>query len=171
MGVVPQHVTLFQASVRANLTIARPGASDDALWEVLAEAALDGRVAALPDGLDTVIGEYGSRLSMGERQRLAIARALLKRAPLLLLDEPTAHLDAVTERRVLRTLLERRQDRGVLLVTHRLVTLDDVDEIIVLDGGNVVQRGRHATLAVEPGPYRRLLEAQRTAFDAGATPG
>jgi ATP-binding cassette, subfamily C, bacterial CydC len=167
LGVVPQQVTLFQASVRANLAIARPGAPDDALWKALAAAALDKRVAELPNGLDTVVGEHGSQLSMGERQRLAIARALLKGAPLLLLDEPTAHLDAVTEQRVLGTLLERRNDRGVLLATHRLAGLEDVDEIVVLDGGRVAQRGTHPALADEPGPYRRFLEAERTGLDAG----
>jgi thiol reductant ABC exporter CydC subunit len=167
IATVPQRVTLFNSSVRANLALARPGAGDEALWDALGRAELEGVVRALPDGLDTVIGEFGSRLSMGERQRLAIARALLKGAPLLLLDEPTAHLDTLTERRVLQTLLEPRPDVGVLLATHRLVGLEAVDEVLVLERGRIVQRGPHALLAAQPGPYRTLLGASfDTSFDA-----
>ena len=170
IAAVPQAVTLFNASVRANLAIARPGAPDEALWSALARAELDTVVGALPEGLDSIVGEFGSRLSMGERQRLAIARALLKRAPLLLLDEPTAHLDTLTERRVLRALLEPRPDLGVVLATHRLVGLESVDEILVLDRGRVVQRGPHARLATQPGPFRALRSAALDALERPAEP-
>jgi len=169
IATVPQTVTLFNTSVRANLAIARPGASDEALWDALARAELAAVVKALPDGLDTVVGEFGSRLSMGERQRLAIARALLKRAPLLLLDEPTAHLDTLTERRVLHALLEPRANAGVVLATHRLVGLEAVDEVLVLERGRIVQRGRHSLLAAQPGPYRALLDASADASFDGSS--
>lgn len=168
LAVVPQHVTLFNSSVRANLAIARPGAADDELWRALAAAELEQRVAELPEGLDSMVGEYGSRLSMGERQRLALARALLKGAPLLILDEPTAHLDAITARRLLERLLAARADSGVVLATHRLVGLDRVDEIIVLDDGRIVQRGTHAALSTRTGPYRRMLEAAAPTLDQAA---
>lgn len=168
MAVVPQQAQLFPTTVRANLTLALSGASDTALWEALRQAQLAGVIEALPAGLDTVLGEYGARLSAGERQRLAIARALLKPAPLLLLDEPTAHLDALTERRLLGTLLAPSA-RGVLLVTHRLVGLEAVDEVIVLDRGRVVQRGRHRTLVAATGLYRRLWQAQRGELVEAAT--
>lgn len=160
LAVVPQQVRLFPTTVRANLTLALPDAPDEALWQALHEAGVAPTIAGLPAGLDTVLGEFGARLSAGERQRLALARALLKPAPLLLLDEPTAHLDTWTERRLLRRLLAP-SDRAVLLATHRLVELDAVDEILVLDAGRVVQRGRHPELAGSPGLYRRLLQAQR----------
>ena len=159
IAMVPQTVTLFNASVRANLAIARPGATDEALWSALERAELAPVVRALPDGLDSIVGEFGSRLSTGELQRLAIARALLKRAPLLLLDEPTAHLDTLTERRVLRALLEPRPDVSVVLATHRLVALEAIDEILVLERGRVVQRGPHALLATRLGPFRALQGA------------
>ena len=171
MAVVPQQLTLFNASVRANLAIARPGASEPALWRALERAALDDVVRALPDGLDSVVGEFGSRLSAGERQRLAIARALLKEAPLLLLDEPTAHLDTLAERRVLRALLEPRNEAAVVLATHRLVGLETVDEIVVLEAGRIVQRGSHAVLTARPGPFRELRDATLDVFErvAGRT--
>lgn len=166
LAVVPQCVTLLHTTVRANLGLADPDADDARLWGALEEAELADTVAGWPAGLDTVVGELGNLLSGGERQRLAVARALLKPAPLLLLDEPTAHLDLDTERRLLTRLLARRSDRGVLLVTHRLVALEEVDEIVVLDGGAVAQRGKHADLAAAPGMYRRMLLAQRGLLDA-----
>lgn len=172
LAVVPQGVTLFHASVRANLAMAAPGADDARLWSALEQAELAEVVAGWPDGLDTLVGEQGGRLSGGERQRLAVARALLKDAPLLLLDEPTAHLDADTERRLLARLLRPGPDRGVLLVTHRLVGLEAADRILVMDGGRIVQQGGHRELAAAPGTYRRLLDAQHGRLgDADASPG
>ncbi|HKI58997.1 MAG TPA: thiol reductant ABC exporter subunit CydC [Trueperaceae bacterium] len=167
VAVVPQRITLFNASVRANLALADPGAGDVRLWRALEEAELAEVVASLPAGLDALVGEMGNRLSGGERQRLGIARALLKPAPLLLLDEPTAHLDAATERRILATLLEPGHERGVLLVTHRLVGLERADEIVVLDSGRVERRGSHGDLASTEGTYRRMLLAQEGLLDAG----
>jgi ABC-type multidrug transport system fused ATPase/permease subunit len=160
-SVVPQRVRLFHGSVRANLALARAGADEAALWRALERADLADVVRALPDGLDTPLGDQGSRLSGGERQRLALARAWLKDAPFWLLDEPTAHLDAAHERRMLRRLLAPDPRRAVLWITHRLVGMEELDEILVLDGGRVVERGAHARLARAGGVYARLLSAQR----------
>lgn len=166
LAVLPQRVRLLTASVRANLALADPCADDTRLWRALEDADMAETVAGWPAGLDTLVGEMGSRLSGGERQRLALARALLKPAPFLLLDEPTAHLDAVSASHILDRLLRPGPDRGVLLVTHRLARLDAVDEILVLEEGRVSQRGRHAALAAAPGTYRRMLLAQEGLLDA-----
>ena len=114
----------------------------------------------LPAGYDTFIGEQGLRLSGGERQRLAIARALLKDAPILILDEPTANLDPATEKQVLETLLSVMKGKTALLITHRLVGLENVDEILAMEQGRVVERGTQAELLVCDGVFRRLWELQ-----------
>lgn len=158
--VVPQRVRVFHGSVRGNLRLASPDADDARLWDALERAELAAVVAALPQGLDTPLGDGGRALSGGERQRLALARAFLQDAPWWLLDEPTAHLDATLERRVLARLLAPHAGRGVLWLTHRLVGMERLDEIVVLDGGRVVERGTHAELAREGDVYRRLLAAQ-----------
>lgn len=160
-AVVSQDTTLFADTLRNNLLLARPGLTDADLHRAMARARLTGLLGMLPDGLDTWIGEQGLRLSGGERQRVAIARALLKDAHLLLLDEPTANLDGITERAVLESLFELMAGRTVLLISHRLIAMDRMDEILVLDHGRVVQRGTHAGLAACEGPYRRLLAAER----------
>jgi ATP-binding cassette subfamily C protein CydCD len=115
----------------------------------------------LPEGLDTYVGEHGARLSGGERQRLAVARALLKDTPLLVLDEPTANLDTVTERELLASVWEAARDRAVLLITHRLVGMEEMDEILVLDAGRVVERGTHEQLRAAGGLYSRMVETQQ----------
>jgi thiol reductant ABC exporter CydC subunit len=127
-----QEAHLFDSTIRENLRLARPQASDDDLWHALALAQLDGWVQTLPDGLDTFVGEEGRRLSGGQRQRLVIARALLTDAPVLLLDEPTAHLDTRTAQELVEDVLAHAGDRAVLLVTHRREGLDLVDEIVTL---------------------------------------
>ncbi len=160
IGVVSQETRLFNATLRANLRIAKPDATDDELIEILHRARLDEMLSGLPNGLDTWIGEQGMRFSGGERQRLAIARALLKDAPLLILDEPTANLDPVTEDAVLASIFELFCDRTILLITHRLVRLQEMDEILVLDAGRIVERGEHVSLSHEGGLYQRMLDVQ-----------
>ena len=157
-----QRAHLFTGTLRENLALAAPGAGEAELGAALGAARLDALVTRLPGGLDTWIGEQGHRLSGGERQRLALARALLKEAPFLLLDEPTAHLDARTEREVMREIVRAGEGRATLLVTHRLVSLEAFDEVLVLDRGRVTERGRAPELAARGGTFARLLALQRT---------
>ncbi len=164
IGVVAQSTFLFNATLRENLLLARPEASAADLERVVAQAQLDAFVRSLPNGYDTWIGEQGMRLSGGERQRLAIARALLKDAPILILDEPTANLDTLTERAVMQAIKTLMQGRTTLLITHRLVGLEDADEIVVLRAGRIIERGRHDELMQMNGIYRRMRHLQMTAF-------
>jgi thiol reductant ABC exporter CydC subunit len=135
-----QDAHVFDTTIRGNLLVARPDASDTDLADALSRARLSGWVASLPDGLDTLVGENGNRLSGGQRQRLTIARALLSEAPVLLLDEPTAHLDVETAEQLARDVLGAAGERAVLLITHRPEGLDLVDEIVRLEQGHVVER-------------------------------
>jgi ATP-binding cassette, subfamily C, bacterial CydC len=161
VSAVPQRTHVFNDTLRNNRLLAGPEASDEALQLVLERAQISGFVERLPDQLNTYVGEQGTRLSGGERQRLAVARALLKDAPLLVLDEPTANLDTVTERELLASVWEAARDRAVLLITHRLVGMEEVDEILVLDAGRVVERGTHEQLRTGGGLYSRMLETQQ----------
>lgn len=165
VALVPQDAHVFNDTLRANLLLAAPDADDADLEGALSRAGLGGLSETLPRGLDTYLGEAGTRLSGGERQRIAVARALLKEAPILILDEPTANLDTVTEREVFAALEETvasaERGRAVLLITHRLVGMEAYDEILVLDHGRVVERGTHEELARAGGLYGRLLGAQR----------
>jgi thiol reductant ABC exporter CydC subunit len=160
LGVVTQHTHLFNATVRENLLLARPGASEEELIAAARRARIHDFIQTLPRGYDTCVGEGGFKLSGGQRQRLAIARVLLKNAPILVLDEATAGLDPVTEREVMDAVYSLMQGRTTLVITHRLVGLEVMDEILVLDGGRVVERGRHEDLLRHNGLYRRLWELQ-----------
>jgi thiol reductant ABC exporter CydC subunit len=160
MGVVSQHTHLFNATVRDNLLLARPAASQADLERAARQAQVHDFVESLPDGYNTYIGEQGFKLSGGQRQRLAIARALLKDAPILILDEPTANLDSLTERQVMRSLQALMVGRTTLIISHRLVGLEGVDEIVVLRAGRVVERGAHHELWQMGGFYRRMWELQ-----------
>jgi ABC-type multidrug transport system fused ATPase/permease subunit len=161
IGVVTQDTHVFNDTLRTNLLLARPEATDADLHQLISRAQLSELVERLPKGLDSPLGEQGLRLSGGERQRLSIARALLKDAPLLVLDEPTANLDPITERGLLDTAYELMHDRATLVITHRLVRMEDMDEILVLDRGRIVERGTHGELLAARGLYHQLLEVQR----------
>jgi len=160
ISLVSQDTYLFNATVRENLLIARMGASESEIFQAARLAQIHDFFQSLPEGYETWIGEQGIRLSAGERQRLAIARALLKDAPLLILDEPTANLDTLTERNLLEALYRLMGGRTTLLITHRLVGLEAVDEILVIDKGRVVERGHHRELLEARGLYRRLWDLQ-----------
>ena len=161
VSVVPQSTHVFNDTLRNNLLLADQEANDEALELALERARISSFIERLPDGLDTYVGEHGSRLSGGERRRLAVARALLKDAPLLVLDEPTANLDTVTELEVLASVWEAARDRAALLVTHRLVGMEEMHEILVMDAGRIVERGAHEQLLAAGGLYCRMLETQR----------
>ncbi len=162
LGMVTQDGHLFHESVRANLLLARPEASEDDLWEVLRRARLADLVATLPDGLDTVVGERGYRLSGGERQRLTIARLLLARPRVVILDEATAHLDSTSEAAVQAALGEALAGRTAVVIAHRLSTVRAADLILVIEDGRVVERGTHTELVSAGGRYQELY---RTQFD------
>ena len=138
-AIAGQNAHLFGSTIRANLSLARPSATDDELWDVLRRARLADWVSSLPDGLETLVGEEGSQLSGGQRQRLRVARALLSDAPVLLLDEPTAHLDPKTADALIRDVFAAADGRSVLLITHRSEGLELADEVVTLDGGSRLQ--------------------------------
>ncbi|MDI6907117.1 MAG: thiol reductant ABC exporter subunit CydC [Thermoanaerobacterales bacterium] len=160
ISVVTQQTYLFNATIRENLLIARPGAGEEEIVAATRAARIHDFIEGLPLGYDTCVGDRGLKLSGGQRQRLAIARAILKDAPVLLLDEPTASLDAVTEREVMETVRRLTAGRTTLLITHRLAGLNLADEILVLDRGRVVERGRHEELLRQGGLYRQMWELQ-----------
>ncbi|MFJ4810987.1 thiol reductant ABC exporter subunit CydD [Streptomyces longwoodensis] len=163
VGLCAQDAHLFDSSVRENLLLARKDASEADLRDALGRARLLEWVDSLPDGLDTLVGEHGARLSGGQRQRLALARALLADFPVLVLDEPAEHLDLPTADALTADLLAATEGRTTLLITHRLTGLEAVDEVIVLDGGRIVQRGTYADLTAEEGPLRGMAAREEAA--------
>ena len=160
IGVVAQDAHLFHDTIRVNLLYARPEASEDELVQALRAAQIWDLVARMPQGMDTVVGDRGHRLSGGEKQRLAIARVLLKAPAIVILDEATAHLDSESEVAVQRALAAALQGRTSLVIAHRLSTIRSADQILVIDGGRVVQSGRHAELIAAGGLYAELYRTQ-----------
>ncbi|HEX3393855.1 MAG TPA: ABC transporter ATP-binding protein [Acidimicrobiales bacterium] len=160
LGMVTQDGHLFHDTVGENLRFARPGASDGDLWDSLEKARLADLIASLPDGLDTVVGERGYRLSGGERQRLTIARLLLARPRVVILDEATAHLDTTSEAAVQEALASALAGRTALVIAHRLSTIRDADVILVIEDGRVIERGAHTELLAAGGRYAELYRTQ-----------
>ena len=159
-GVIAQRPHLFNATLRDNIRLPRPKASMAEIVAAAQAAQLHDFVLTLPEGYETTTGERGLQLSGGQRQRVAVARALLQDAPILLLDEPTAHLDPATETALLQTVFRQAQGRSLVLVTHRLAGMEQMDEIIVLDGGRIVERGAHETLLAQGGLYAQMWRLQ-----------
>jgi ABC-type multidrug transport system fused ATPase/permease subunit len=176
IALVAQDTYLFNDTLRNNILLARPGASEAEVRAAVEQASLDEFVRALPEGLDTLVGERGAQLSGGQRQRVAIARAFLKDAPILILDEATSHLDTINEQAVRASLAVLAHARTTLVIAHRLATVRDADHIIVLDAGRVVEQGDHDTLLRRRGLYARLVARQLAsdlgrAADGAASPG
>jgi ATP-binding cassette subfamily B protein len=160
IGVVTQDAHLFHETIAENMRYAKPDATDEELWAALSGAQIADLVRSLPDGLSTVVGERGYRFSGGEKQRIAIARLLLKAPSIVILDEATAHLDSESEAAVQRALSVALSGRTALVIAHRLSTVRDADQILVLDGGRVVERGTHDELVAANGLYAELYHTQ-----------
>ncbi len=160
VGVVTQDPYLFHDTLRANLMYARPEATEEEVNGALAHAQLGNLVADLPEGLDTLVGERGYRLSGGEKQRVALARLILKAPDIVVLDEATAHLDSESEAAVQRALKETLDGRTSLVIAHRLSTVREADQLLVIDDGHVVERGTHASLLAQQGLYAELYHTQ-----------
>ncbi len=160
LGMVTQDGHLFHDTIGGNLRFARPGATDEELWDALRRARLADLVGSLPDGLDTMVGERGYRLSGGERQRLTIARLLLAEPRVVILDEATAHLDSASEAAVQAALVDALAGRTALVIAHRLSTIRAADVILVIEGGRIVERGTHHELLAAGGRYAELYQTQ-----------
>jgi ATP-binding cassette subfamily B protein len=172
IGIVPQDTVLFNDTIEYNIAYGRPGASKEEIVAAARAAHIHEFVSSLPDGYGTLVGERGLKLSGGEKQRVAIARTLLKRPSILVFDEATSALDSRTERVIQAELEAIATGRTTLVVAHRLSTIVEADQIIVLDGGRVVERGTHAQLLAARGAYARLwaMQASHATPDGAPAP-
>jgi ATP-binding cassette subfamily B protein/subfamily B ATP-binding cassette protein MsbA len=159
IAIVLQDTLLFSTTIRENIAYGHPEATDAEIREAARRAQADEFICRLPNGYDGSVGERGGHLSVGQRQRIGIARAFLKNAPILLLDEPTSALDPTTEAAIMETIKELMQGRTTLIVTHRLATIHNVDQIVVLEHGQIAESGRGAELVARGGPYAKLYAA------------
>jgi ATP-binding cassette subfamily B protein len=163
IGIVPQDTVLFNDTVRYNIAYGRIGANESEIMEAARHAQIDKFIRELPLGYESMVGERGLKLSGGEKQRVAIARTILKNPPILLLDEATSALDTHTEREIQSALQEVSKNRTTLVIAHRLSTVVDADEILVLDHGEIVERGRHDDLVARKGAYAAMWNKQKKA--------
>ncbi|MFB0962532.1 MAG: ATP-binding cassette domain-containing protein, partial [Pseudomonas sp.] len=161
IGVVPQDTVLFNDTLYNNLAYGRPSASEAEVKRAARQAHLDDFINSLPDGYDTKVGERGLKLSGGEKQRVAIARVLLKNPPLLILDEATSSLDSISEQVILNALHEVSRQRTTLVIAHRLSTIRDADTILVMEQGEIVESGSHSELLAHDGYYAKLWQQQQ----------
>lgn len=161
IAVVSQRTYIFNTSIKENLLIGKPDATDAEIEQAARAANIHDFIVSLPNGYHTHVGEMGARLSGGQRQRIAIARALIKNAPILILDEATSNLDAISEHQIQQAIHELMQGRTTLIIAHRLSTVVGADEILVMDGGRIVERGKHAQLLQQKGVYARLFASQQ----------
>jgi ATP-binding cassette subfamily B protein len=160
IGIVPQDTVLFNSSIFDNIRYGKPEASDEEVHNAIRMAHLEAFIKQLPDGVDTMVGERGLKLSGGEKQRVAIARTILKRPPILLFDEATSSLDSKSERSILAALREIAEGHTSLVIAHRLSTIVDADRIVVLDQGSIVEQGTHHQLLALEGRYAELWSTQ-----------
>ena len=165
IGIVPQDTVLFNDTIEYNIAYGRPSASREEVRAAAKLARIDEFIESLPDGYHSMVGERGLKLSGGEKQRVAIARAILKAPRILLFDEATSALDTATEREIQKSLREVSQGRTTLVIAHRLSTVVDADEILVLDAGRVVERGTHANLLTSDGIYAAMWRRQQESTD------
>jgi ABC-type multidrug transport system fused ATPase/permease subunit len=156
VAIVLQDTLLFSTTVRENIAYGRPDATEDEIREAAQRAQADEFISQLPNGYESEVGERGGHLSVGQRQRIGIARAFLKNAPILLLDEPTSALDPTTESAIMETIKELMRGRTTIIITHRIATIHNVDQIVVLENGRMVEQGRGPELVARGGVYAKL---------------
>ena len=160
---VTQDNFLFRCSLKENIRLGRPSASDEEVYAAARAAQCEEFISKLPQGYDTPAGEAGKRLSGGEKQRIAIARMILKNAPVVILDEATAFTDPENEEKLQQSIAELTRGKTLLVIAHRLATIQNADQILVLDHGQIVQKGTHRELIAQPGRYRSVVETRQRA--------